>query len=313
MDGVDPYRPFQALEKELFGDLPSGRDGDDVDSESRGADEGRETPDAPRVRRATDEGANPEETIEQLLEALCVSSSRSERRRAFDELVARNVGVGTAVVARLARTEGPWYVPRNLLALLAALPERPRGWTPSGFVHHSHPAVRREALKLLLRWPRRRDWALSRLLEEEDPRSIALGVAAAQGDPPPDAIPLLITVAEDTELAIELRRLAVRALGDTGGASGERRRDGVLDCLLSLTTESPRGWDRLLRRPRLRRSPLLPEALAALHRGWSEDPRARGVLRRAAVDLDGDVRGAAAGRAARASEREAGTSLRSDA
>ncbi len=296
MGGVDPYRPFQELEEELFGDPGSERStGMEPDvSDARGGGEGGAV-----ERRRGDERGGGAETIEELLDVLSTSPSRSERRRAFDELRSRGDQVEEAAVARLSRKDQPWYVLRNLLALLAALPTRPRGWTPSRYAHHSHAAVRREALKVLLRWPSRRDWSVSRLLEEEDPRSIALGLAAAQRHPPPDAIPLLIIMAEDTELSGELRRLAVRALGEAPRMMERDGRDTVLGCLLSLITEPPGWWDRLLKRPRLRRSPLLAEALAALHRGWSEDPRARHVLRRAAVDLDRKVRRAAAGRVPR--------------
>lgn len=296
---MDPYRPFQALEEELFG-APGSEEGTAPGADSAGGEGEGETP--PEGSEGWSDDRSPERarSIQDLLEVLCTSSSRSARRGAFDELLSRGAGVAEAAVARLSSSsEEPWYVPRNLLALLGALPERPPGWTPSGYAYHSHAAVRREALKMLLRWPRRRDWALSRLLEEQDPRSIALGLAAAQQDPPPDALPLLIALAGDSELATEVRRLAVRALGEIPRGSDSRGWDTVRESLLSLVTEPPGWWDRLLKRPRLRRSPLLLEALASLHRGWSEDPRAREVLRRAAVDLDRDVRRAAGGRVPR--------------
>lgn len=312
MSGFQPYDPFDALLRDeseapdarpataprAGGESGPGGAAAEIDRSARegtAGGPGLKGPDeAGAGEAANGSGPAPEtlpDSIPALLDLLATSSSRSVRRRAFDRLLEGPVReVGRAAADRLNQADQPWFVVRNLLALMGALPEWPWGWSPSGFAGHEHPAIRLEALKLLVRVPRRREWAMCRLLEEEDTKAVALGLAAAQENPPPDALPLLMTLAEEESLAIDLRRMAVRALGAI--------EDPVaLDTLLGLVLETPNWYSRLIGRPRLApRSELLLEALAALHRGWEDDPTARQVLRRAAVDLDGRVRRAAAGR-----------------
>ncbi len=223
---------------------------------------------------------------EPLLDLLAATESLRTRRELFARLASMGPELGPAVVRRLR--DERWFVKRNMLALMGELPEWPRQWTPSDQSEHPHPAVRREALKLMLREERSRDLAVCALLKEDDSRALSLGLAAALEDTPPEAVPLLVPIAQDESLTKDLRVSAVRALG-TGQGTVAR------EALLSLAS-SRRGWlARLFGRRRVaQKSPVVLEALNAL--AGSADPRAERLLSRAARSSDPVIRRAAEGR-----------------
>lgn len=239
-------------------------------------------------------GSNPARTLghaaEPLLDTLVHAGQRMERRRAFDELVELGPEIAEPTLRRLRDPDLPWYAKRNLLALLGEVDGWPVQWSLGPYVDHYHVAVRREALKILLDKPSRREWAMSKLLEERDRRSLALGLAAARADgPPPETVPLLEAVALDEEVPPELRAEAARALGESESPAALR---ALLD--IARRDLEPAG---LLRR-RYRATRVLPETLAALKalRAWAAgDAEARRVLRRAGRCREPTVRRAALG------------------
>ncbi len=91
----------------------------------------------------------------------------------------------------------PWYVQRNLLALLGTLPEIPADFTPAAYAENDDPRVRREAVKLMLRIPGLRDEALLSALGDDDDGNVRLGLTAALDGCPTAAVPRLMVLLND--------------------------------------------------------------------------------------------------------------------
>jgi len=221
----------------------------------------------------------PAPAFEPLLDALAASESRTTRRGLLDRLARAPRDVGTLVLSRLS-TDAPWYVLRNLLLVLDALPELPEGFSAARFAAHADARVRREALKLTLKAPADRERALLGALRDPDPRTARLALNAALENGPPAALPLVVQIARNGEMSSELRVLAIRVLGRATSPA-------ALTALLGIT-DGGRTWRG---RPKLpQRSLELIAALMALVTGWSGDARARAVLALAAVSPDPEVR-----------------------
>jgi len=230
--------------------------------------------------------------IEPVLDALAESESRTTRRGLLDRAGRIQADIGAAVVKRLA--DPRWFVQRNMLVLLDALPRVPPDFTLDPFLAHSDPRVRREAVKLQLKMARAaediggkgsgpgREAALRAALQDQDPRTLRIALAAVQEECADGLVPLIVAVAEGGTAPTELRVMAVRALGRS-------RSPAALQALLKLTD----GGRTLFRRPKL--PPKRPEflaALTALASGWAANNRALEVLARAAVSEDPDIRNA---------------------
>ena len=223
----------------------------------------------------------PLPSFDSLLDALAASESRTTRRGLLERLARAPREVGSAVVTRLGGQQ-PWYVVRNLLVVLDALPALPEGFTPAPFAAHPDARVRREALKLSLKAPAERERALIGALRDPDPRTARLALSAALDNCPPIAVPLVAGVARDAHAASELRVLAIKVLG-------RARQPAALAGLLALTD----GGTTWRGRPKLpARSLELVAALMALAAGWSGDARARAILALGAASKDPEVRNA---------------------
>jgi hypothetical protein len=220
------------------------------------------------------------EAADALLEVLADADSRQLRRALLDRLAPLGVALGPRLLARLG--DGRWYVVRNLLWLLDRLPSLPEGFAPGSYATHSDARVRREALKLRLKVAAERDAALIGALRDPDEQALRLALLAAQQGIPPGALPLVIGHATNRDLAVELRVLAIRALG--------RSRDrAALSALLKLAD----GGRTLLGRAKLPSSSLaLVATIGALASGWGEDSQTQAVLARAAISNDPEVRAA---------------------
>ncbi len=215
-----------------------------------------------------------------LLDLLAESDSLATRKRLFTRLVELAPRIGTEIVRR-TRDER-WFARRNMLLLLGELSVWPRKWSPAEFAADPHPAVRREAFKLMLRLPEHRDRALCGLLEDTDRRALALGLAAATESCPPEAVDLLAAIVRDGTISQELQVMGIRALG----LSGDPR---AVEPLLEQVRRGPG-----LGRTKLAdKSPQMLAALQALAVFPGGAPRATRLLARAARSGDPDVRAAA--------------------
>jgi hypothetical protein len=239
----------------------------------------REPPDFGTIDRLLSRLPLP--AFDSLLDALAASQSRTTRRGLLDRLARAPRALGSAVATRLDG-EQPWYVVRNLLVVLDALPALPEGFSAARFATHADARVRREAIKLALKLPAERERALLGALRDPDARTARLALNAVLENCPPGAVPLVVAVARDARASSELRVLAAKVLG-------RARHPAALAALLELTD----GGTTWRGRPKLApRSLELFAALMALAGGWSADARARAVLALAAASKDPDVRNA---------------------
>lgn len=169
--------------------------------------------------------ATHEDVAAVLIDALERCETRAGRRLIFDRLRTMNISIADAVRARMAEPM-PWFLARNLLALLRELllatPDLPSSFAVGPlllFQRHEHAAVRREAIRLLAGVPSVRAAALRRALDDQsdDVQQAAIDVAFAQrkDELPVDVATRLLGLAERETVPVELREKAVRAVGGT--------------------------------------------------------------------------------------------------
>ena len=220
-----------------------------------------------------------------LFVTLVESSDLRVRRGAFDRLHRAGPEVATLALARLA-AEDRWYAARNLLALLAEAETLPEGCDPTPWLAHEDARVRREALRLALRFPERRDGALTHALTDTDDRVLGPALKAVLRAPPRSAAGQLLELAGRETLADELRALAIDAL--------VRVHQGpeVAERLLAIVTGHSRWLAWGGREPRSRAS---IAALSALAKYWPDNREVAAVLRHAAASPSPDVRLAVSG------------------
>jgi hypothetical protein len=217
-----------------------------------------------------------------LLDALATTDSRAARRRLLTRLERLGDAMGPLIVERLARA--PWYMQRNLLALLGGLQQWPAEFDPLVYATHDDPRVRREAIKLMLQRPPVRERALLLALGDSDRQIVHVGLAAALEDCPPPVAAVLVPRLNERVWPADLHAMGVRALS---GATTPAARDWLVRRVIR-----PR---RLFGNKLAPKSPELLAALAALVTRWAQDPYAAAALRRAAASRDPEIRAAVTG------------------
>jgi hypothetical protein len=217
---------------------------------------------------------------EPMLEALEVADSRSARRRLLTHLTQLGPELGPMVVGRLP--SAPWFVQRNILALIGSMPSWPAGFSPETYATNPDARVRREAIKLMLRSTERRGEAISLALADPDEQIVRMALAAIPAGFPPAAMARLMGLLNDRTRDPDLRAAGIRAL-------------------TSVPTAATRSWllERALTKPKWFRSRRLssksPELLAILYVlgvRWRGDPAAAEALKLAATSSDPDIRAA---------------------
>ncbi|MGH7589867.1 MAG: hypothetical protein ACREL2_00395, partial [Gemmatimonadales bacterium] len=224
---------------------------------------------------------------EPMLEAYGAAESRGVRRKLHDRLAQLGPGIGPQVIDRLVDT--PWYVQRNMLALLSTMPVWPEGFSPEPFVRHDDARVRREAYRLLFRIADRRDAAVNAAIADSDDAVLRLGLTAALESLPGAAQLRVTAVATDSARPAEVRALAIRVLGAV-------RAPGTLPFLL----EHAMARQALFRRDRLAaKSAEMLAALTALATSWAAHPDAATALTLASRSDDPEVHAAVRKKGAR--------------
>lgn len=223
-----------------------------------------------------------ESGITPMLDALAVTDSRAMRHRLLNALTALGPLVGPPTVARLKGAE--WFVQRNLLIVLAALPDWPADFDPEPYATGDDPRVRREAIKLMLHGAQRpelRAHAVVLALGDGDDGVMRIGLAAAlEGCPASGEAHLARHMGHDDE---EVRVLAIRVLATL-------RSKRARDLLLAQALARKQWW----RRARLNQpSPEMLAAVRGLATTWNRHPEAQLVLELAARSGDPEVRSAA--------------------
>lgn len=220
---------------------------------------------------------------EPMLESLEVADNRTIRRRLLTRLGGLGPAIGPMLTERLPGA--PWYVQRNLLALLGSLPEIPADFPLAEYAGAEDPRVRREALKLMLRIPAYHDEAIVAAVGDDDDVNVRLGLTAALEGCPAAAVSRVRILLNDPRLALELRVLAIRVIGTV---KTPVTRDWLVS--KSLTTG---GWFR--RKKLVPKTPELVAVIGCLAQGFRNDANAQLVLRLAWESSDAEIRSAAAG------------------
>lgn len=215
-----------------------------------------------------------------LLDALAASEDRSTRWNLLRILAEVGAPAAPAVAARLPDT--PWFVQRNLLLLLGRLGPWPEGFTPTPYISHGEPRVRREAYRLLLDSPGTREAAIVAGLSDGDSGLLTMVLGAALPACPPTAAPLLDRIARDTSREQEARLLAVRALAGCPDPERVGRLVGV--------AKQRRWWGGIRLAPK---SPVLLAVLKTLADSYGDHPEASPLLGLAARHRDPEIRAAA--------------------
>jgi hypothetical protein len=230
-----------------------------------------------------------------LLDVLRDAQSRATRRLVYDRL--REFGAGLAPLLLPRLDNAPWYVVRNLLALLrdTALADGATIDTASatlfGFLSHPHEQVRVESLRLLAGDAATRDRALRRSLDDPSPRVIGVAIELLAADDgasrrsllSPDLVRRLLRVLETTTDEEQQCRI-VRALSDASPAAAVR------DQLVGFTTRKTL----VLRRVVLADvSSVMLAAVDVLARRYANDPKVTVILDLAKAHDDARLREAA--------------------
>ncbi|MCL7977026.1 MAG: hypothetical protein M8863_06940 [marine benthic group bacterium] len=209
---------------------------------------------------------------EALLDQLATAESLSLRRRTFDRIVQLGPTILPLAIQRIEQPESvPWYVLRNMLALVNAFESIPAGFTPAPMHEHENSQVRYEALKASLHIPGERETAILRAIHDPDVRIVALGTSASESGAPASAETRLTEIALTSECEPEIRMPAIRALAGIGTITAR-------DSLLRIA--SPRR--RLVGRTSFEGSAATCAALRALGVGWRDDPEVARILEIAA-------------------------------
>jgi hypothetical protein len=215
-----------------------------------------------------------------LLEALEASESASRRRFILQRLERFGPRLGPLLVARLP--DKPWYVQRNLLSLLATLPDRPVGFHAGEYASHDNPRVRREAYKLLFADPSQRGKAIVAAASDTDEGIVLLALGAASENCPPELVPRLASLLDGPYRAPEMRASAIRLLGTRPSTTA---RAWLMAQVVTTT-----GWLWFKRETLRPKSPDMLVALSVLSRAYASQVGVAAVLRLAAADPDPEIR-----------------------
>jgi hypothetical protein len=222
-----------------------------------------------------------DDAIDPLLDVLSDAEDRTVRRHVFKALSQMGSVVGPRAVARLS--DPRWFVQRNMLALLARLPEPPEDFDPQPFMEHADMRVRREAFPLALGVPRLRDKALVGSLTDTDERMVRMALLELRQGVPDPVLPTLVNrVVKEEGRSPDIRALGVKALAASSSTL-------AFKTLLDLVT----AGKTLFRRIRLARpTPQTLQAFRVLARNWGDRDEVRRILRAAARSKDPEVRDA---------------------
>lgn len=216
-----------------------------------------------------------------------MTSDEAELRQYVTLLKGMGDSVADAAAERLAGAE--WPVQKNLLSLLAALPNLPGGgFTPAEFTRNPDPTIRNTALRILLGGTATRTRAICDALAAEDAATVRLGLGAAMEHCPPVAVPLVMKQIEQGDFEPGVKAAAIRSVAAVNLPL-------VLDFLVGLSMTRT-IW---LRRPKLaHRSPTVLAAVTGLARHWAQHPKAQAVLALAREHGELEFRAAATGSSA---------------
>jgi hypothetical protein len=189
--------------------------------------------------------------------------------------------VGPLLVARLGTSR--WSLVQHLLAAINRMEQWPEGFDAREFSRHPDAAVRREAVRLLIKVPASREQAITTALADPEEKNVRLALGAVMQGCTAAQANVLMARANDEALSPDLRALGIRAL------AGHRSME-TLNWLLNRVAGSKML---LFRRSLASKSPEMLAALAGLAAHWSTEPAAKEVLAQAAKSSDPEISDAA--------------------
>lgn len=218
--------------------------------------------------------------IPALMDGLIAGRTRETRRTLFDTLAHLGAPVIPEIEARLPTPH--WFVARNLLSLLAVLPEQPSSIDILQYLRHDDRRVRRAAFPVAIRDPERAEAALLTALGDRDERVAQLALLHLDRAATDAVIRAVVSRVVLAGRSAELRVLGVRALRG-------RTEPLVRDALVELAT---RGLNAPPAHARAGGA-LALAALQVLVPQWPEDAGVCGLHRAARAAADPTLRIAA--------------------
>ena len=216
---------------------------------------------------------------EPLLDALDTADDR--HALAYMDLLAKlGRDVGPFVLARLQGAR--WVLQRRLLAVLGNEQVVAEAFNPAVYRAHPDPAVRREALRLMLRRPETHARAVTSALADRDERNVRLAIGAVMSSCTQEAAAILMARSTDDGISADVRAMGIRAIASCPAPETVRFLAGRAV-----------GRTAILRRRVLAaKSPEMLAALSGLATHWRDHADAALALRLAATSEDAEVRDA---------------------
>ncbi len=230
-------------------------------------------PDYPLIERVVQHVGAP--ATGALLAALGSAEERAARRRFLDMLVRIGPSAEPELLKELP--DAPWYLARNILAVLAQLPSLSHPDPVFAALDDPEPRVRQEALRVLVRHAFTRDRAVTQALESGDETLARIALTSLGGSCPPRLVAPVLTILGHASTDVQLT--AIRCLANTTNPL-------AVPHLLALV----RARGGLLRRQRLlAKSPVMLAALEVLARRWSSHRPVLTTMQLARRSNDADI------------------------
>lgn len=248
--------------------------------------------------------------IDPILDVAERTKDTRARERLLDVLLTLGDDIGPYLARRLegARSD----VRRDLFLMLGKLKNVPQGFDMSRFLLHTEAAVRREAVRLLLKFVETREQAVVSGVTDTDERAMFYALQAAQDSGcPPRALTIIRQRIENDDLDSSLMTLAIRvmAAADSSPApklAGRGRTSQMMRAMHMESTPAPsataakKTLDWLVHRVaeksffgrwKLRtKSPEMLAALGALAAYWSEVPDVQEIIALATKANDAELK-----------------------
>ncbi|HUR83632.1 MAG TPA: hypothetical protein VM733_22940, partial [Thermoanaerobaculia bacterium] len=237
--------------------------------------------------------------IEPILDVAERSKDPRQRDKLLELLMELGDEIGPSIAQRLEVTRSDFK--RDLFMVLGKLKNLPEGFDPARFLLHTDAPVRREAVRLLLKFVETREQAIVAALTDTDERATFYGLQAAQeGGCPPRAMPLVRQRLEQGTFDSSLMTLAIRviAAADSGVGpvvTGRGRTSTIMRAVTADATPAATAaaskktmeWliSKVAKQSRfmkkwelLPKSPEMLAALGALAAYWTMDPTVQEIL-----------------------------------
>ena len=237
--------------------------------------------------------------VEPILDVAERSRDTRQRERLLDMLLELGDEVGPVLVRRIDATRSD--LRRDLFLLLGKLPNVPEGFDASRYLLNADAQIRREAVRLLLKFVETREQAIIAGANDTDDRAVFLALNAAQeGGCPPKAVEIVRQRIHRGDLDSSLMTLAIRILAaaDSGGGPVLQGRGRTSQMLRAVTADTNPAataaagkktleWllskvatrSRFLRKLVLEnKTPEMLAALSALAAYWGQDPDVQEVV-----------------------------------